>query len=305
MQELLDNLVKINLPLTHKGKVANYIPALARADIDNLGVCVIDMSGNSYASGDYRTLFTIQSISKTISFMLALLDTGEEKVFTKVGMEATGDRFNSIYKLETADVSKPLNPMINAGAIAVCSLIKGRNGEEKFERLLNLFKKITGNKELKVNEEVYRSEKETGNKNRAMAYLLKDMGILEENPEEILNVYFKQCSIEVSCVDIAKIGLLLANEGRLPFTGEEIASKRIARIIKTFMVTCGMYDASGEFAIEVGIPAKSGVGGGIMASVPHKMGIGAYGPSLDNKGNSVGAWGILEGLSAELNLSIF
>lgn len=305
MYEFLQRIVDKNKNLTSKGKVASYIPALAKANKSDLGICIKDMKSDMYVAGEYDRKFTIQSISKTVSLILALMDNGEDFVFQKVGMEPTGDAFNSIYKLEVADVAKPLNPMINAGAIEVCSLIKGNSCEEKFERLLNLFKKISGNDKLKVNEEVYLSEKKTGNRNIAMAYLLKDMGVLEGDVEETLDIYFKQCSIEVDCVDIANIGLFLANDGKIFKTGERITTSHIARIVKTFMVTCGMYDASGEFAIKVGIPAKSGVGGGIMAAVPHIMGIGIYGPALDEKGNSVGGYGVLKDLSNEFNLSIF
>lgn len=305
MQRLLDELVEKNRHLANKGRVADYIPALKKANPEDLGICIIDMKEKTYTSGDYKTKFTIQSISKTISLMLAIMDNGAEEVFKKVGMEPTGDAFNSMYKLETEGVSKPLNPMINAGAIAIASLIKGENSEEKFARLLNLFRKITCNEKLDLNEEVYISEKRTGHKNRAMAYLLKDMGVLKGDVEEVLDVYFKQCSIEVDCIDIANIGLFLANRGKILTTGEVVTTDHIARIVKTFMVTCGMYNSSGEFAIRVGIPAKSGVAGGIMASVPHRMGIGIYGPALDEKGNSVAGYGLIEDLSRKLNLSIF
>lgn len=305
MQELLEKLIIKNKKLNQLGKVASYIPALKKANIEDLGACIIDMSGNKYVAGDYNKKFTIQSISKTISLVLSIIDNGEDKVFEKVGMEPTGDAFNSIIKLETVIPSKPLNPMINAGAIVVTSLIKGESKEEKFHRLLNLFRKITGNDKLNINEEVYLSEKQTGDRNRAMAYLMRDIGILEGDIEEILDVYFKQCSIEVDCIDIAKIGLFLANKGKIQSTGEQIISEHIARIVKTFMVTCGMYNGSGEFAINVGVPAKSGVGGGIMASVPNKYGIGVFGPSLDDKGNSIGGYGFLKDFCRELDLSIF
>ncbi|RKD31548.1 glutaminase A [Thermohalobacter berrensis] len=305
MEELLQKLIIKNRELTQKGEVASYIPALAKANPQNLGICVTDLDGNIYKAGDYDKKFTLQSISKTISLMLALMDNGEEKVFERVGMEPTGDPFNSIVKLETIRPSKPLNPMINAGAIAVTSMIKGENADEKFERLLNLFRKITGNKELEIDSEIYLSEKKTGDRNRAMAYFMRDVGIIEGNVEEILDVYFRQCSIKVDCIDIAKIGLFLANKGVVPDTKEKITTEHIARVVKTFMVTCGMYNASGEFAIKVGIPAKSGVGGGILGVVPHKMGIGVYGPALDKKGNSIGGYGVLRDLSNELNLSIF
>ena len=305
MEKLLDKLVEENRVLTKNGKVANYIPALKEANPENLGVAIVDLDGTVFCSGECDKKFTIQSISKTISLMLALLDNGEDKVFEKVGKEPTGDAFDSIIKLETMVPSRPLNPMINAGAIVIASMINGKNAEEKFERLLNFARRITNNSKLDINQEVYLSEKNAGNRNRSMAYFMKDVGIIEGDVEEVLDVYFKQCSMEVDCIDIANIGLFLANEGINPKTDEQIVTQHIARIVKTFMVTCGMYNASGEFAIEVGVPAKSGVGGGIMAAVPYRMGIGVYGPSLDEKGNSIGGYSILRSLSQELNLSIF
>lgn len=305
MKDLLKGIIDKNIEVTEKGKVADYIPALAKANPRDLGACIIDMDGNIYTAGEYRKRFTIQSISKTIALMLAIMDNGEEEVFKKVGMEPTGDAFNSIYKLEVEEIAKPLNPMINAGAIAVTSLIKGRDSKEKIDRLLSLFRKISCNDNIVINEEVYLSEKETGNRNRAMGYLLKDMGIVDGNVEEALDVYFKQCSIEMDCIDIANMGLFLANDGTIPKTGEVVVDEHISRIIKTFMVTCGMYNSSGEFAIKVGIPAKSGVGGGILASVPHRMGIGIYGPALDKRGNSVAGLRVLQSLSKQLDLSIF
>jgi len=305
MQKLIESLIEKNRQLTNEGKLASYIPALRKANLNHLGACVIDKEGNMFTAGDYNHKFTIQSISKTVSLMLALMDNGQEKVFERVGMEPTGDAFNSIIKLETVIPSKPLNPMINAGAIVVTSLIKGSDKNEKFERLLNLFRKITGNENIDINYEVYMSEKMTGDRNRAMAYLMRDVGIIQGDIEDILDVYFKQCSIEVDCVDIAKIGLFLANGGKIPNSNEIITTEHIARIVKTFMVTCGMYNGSGEFAINVGIPAKSGVGGGIMASIPNKMGIGVFGPALDVRGNSIGGDGFLRDFCRELDLSIF
>ncbi|MTI67083.1 MAG: glutaminase A [Firmicutes bacterium] len=305
MNELLENLVKSNKKLTKKGEVASYIPALENANKDDLGICLADLDGNFYTAGDYNKKFTIQSISKTVTLMLAIMDNGEKEVFKKVGMEPTGDAFNSIIKLETTMPSKPLNPMINAGAIVISSLIKGKNKDDKFNRLLDFVRKITRNQNININKEVYLSEKRTGDRNRAMAYFMRDVGIIKGDVEDILDLYFKQCSLEVNCVDIANIGLFLANEGVVPETNEVLANKYITRLVKTFMITCGMYNGSGEFAINVGIPAKSGVGGGILASIPNNMGIGVYGPSLDEKGNSIGGYGILKELSEEKNLSIF
>lgn len=304
MNDLLRNLVINCQEKTKQGNVANYIPELDKAKKEALGICVCDIEGNEYCAGDCDEKFTIQSISKIITLMLAILDNGEEYVFSRVGMEPTGDPFNSIKKLETSSRKRPYNPLINAGAIAVSSMIKGKDAREKFERLLDFIRKITEDETLDVNYKIYCGESETGNRNRAMGYFLKDQGVIEGNVEDALDVYFKQCSIEATARNLARIGLFLARGGKTS-TGAQIITPRIATIVKTLMVTCGMYDSSGEFAVRVGIPSKSGVGGGIVSVVPGKMGIGVYGPSLDKKGNSVAGCAMLEVLSKELDLTIF
>ena len=305
MKSILKNTISSNKKYTSNGKVASYIPELKKANQDDLGICIIDKNNNMYCAGDYNKKFTIQSISNPIVLALALMDNEWEYVFSKVGMEPSGDPFNSIMKLETNDTKKPCNPMINAGAIATTALIKGKDLQEKEERMISFFRKLAKNDSLQINEDVYKSEKLTGDRNRAMGYLLKNDGFIEGDVEEVLDLYFKQCSIEIDTVDLARIGLLFANYGIDMETGERIISEDISRMVKTFMVTCGMYDASGEFALKVGIPAKSGVGGGIMASVPKRMGIGVFGPALDKKGNSIAGLKILEDLSKELELNIF
>ncbi len=304
MKDLLDKLVKKNIVETKLGTVASYIPELDKAKKDALGLYIIDVEGNEYCSGNWDTKFTIQSISKIVTLMLAILDNGEEYVFSKVGMEPTGDPFNSIKKLETSSRRKPYNPLINAGAIAIDSMIKGRDVRDKFQRILDFFRKISEDETLDVNYKIYCGESETGNRNRAMGYFLKGEGIIEGSVEDALDIYFKQCSIEVTAKTLARIALFLANNGKLS-TGETIITPRIATIVKTLMVTCGMYDSSGEFAVRAGIPSKSGVGGGILSVVPGRMGIGVYGPSLDKKGNSIAGMLLLEDLSSELNLTIF
>ena len=305
MNKILQDIIDDNRKYTEQGQVATYIPELKKANRDDLGICLIDMNNNIYKAGNCNKKFTIQSISKAIVLAMVLEDNDWSYVFSKVGMEPSGDPFNSIMKLETTDTKKPCNPMINAGAIVTTSLIKGKDVKEKEERMLNFFKKLSKNDNLKINYDVYESEKATGDRNRAMAYLLKNDGFIEGNVEEVLDLYFKQCSIEVDCVDLARMGVNLASYGVDIETGERLVDENISRIVKTFMVTCGMYDASGEFAIKVGIPSKSGVGGGIMSSVPTKMGIGISGPSLDTKGNSIAGLKILQKLSKEYNLSIF
>jgi glutaminase len=305
MKDLIEKAVAYGRAFTHEGRTATYIPELSKADPSLLGISIVSADGRAVTGGDFNSLFTVQSISKVVTLMLAVIDRGEEYVFSKVGMEATGDAFNSIIKLETAKPSKPLNPMINAGAIAIDSLILGEDPEQKFQRLIRFFRRLCGNESLWYNEEVYASERDTGYRNRALAHFMKDVGVLEGEVEEVLELYFRQCSIQVDCRDIAMLGAVLAFDGISPITGEALVPKKVARLVKTFMVTCGMYDGSGEFAIRVGIPAKSGVGGGIMAVVPGQMGIGVFSPALDARGNSIGGVKALEFLSEKMNLSIF
>jgi len=304
MEHFFNKLLEKNRKKCQFGDVANYIPGLDKADKNNLGFCIMKTDGTVQRIGDYDVKFTIQSVSKPLTLMLAILDNGVDHVFSKVGMEPTGDAFNSIKKLETCDTHKPFNPMINAGAIATTALVKGENAEDKFRRVLEFFRKVCENDTLDIDEEIYRGEKETGNKNRAMGYFMKGEGYIDENVEDALDVYFKQCSILVTAEDMARLALFLARGGVLS-SGERVVSEHVAKVAKALMVTCGMYDGSGEFALMVGVPSKSGVGGGICSVVPGRMGIGIYGPSLDEKGNSIGGYSLLKDLSKELSLSIF
>lgn len=303
--EELYQLVQESKVHTIEGMVADYIPALAKADLSSLSVAMAFPDGSCYSAGDVETKSTLQSISKVLALALALLDNGEEYVFQRVGMEPTGDPFNSIIKLETIAPHKPLNPMINAGALAVSSMIKGDSVEERLGRLIQLTELIIGEEGIGYNEEVAQSELETADLNRSMAYYLKQHSVIEEEVDTVIELYTKQCAIEMNCVDLAKVGLLLALDGKHPATGEMILPPRVASICKTFMVTCGMYNASGEFAIRVGVPAKSGVSGGIMASVPQRCGIGIFGPALDDRGNSVAGWDLMEKMTKKYDLSMF
>ncbi|PHS36298.1 MAG: glutaminase A [Alkaliphilus sp.] len=305
MKNKICELLEKNRQNTKNGSLPTYIPELIKTDPEILGIYISKLNGEEFGCGNYKHKFTMQSISKVITLMLALEDNGEKFVFSKVGMEPTGDSFNSMMKLEIVTPSKPFNPMINAGAIAVTSMIKGISSKEKWDRILDFLRKITCNPNLDINKSVYISEKSTGDKNRALAYFLKDVGIIVGDAEDQLNVYFMQCSIEVDCCDIARIASFIANNGIIPSSGEKLVSKKNAIIAKTFMLTCGMYDGSGEFAINAGIPAKSGVGGGIMAVVPNNLGIGVIGPALDIKGNSIAGVKLLSDISKEFDLSIF
>jgi glutaminase len=305
LEKILQQIIDDNKKYAEYGNVATYIPELRKANKNDLGICIVDMNNNIYEAGNCDKKFTIQSVSKPITLALAIMDSGKDKIFSKVGMEPSGDPFNSIMKLETSKPSIPYNPMINAGAIMITSMIKGKNNEDKLNRIMSFFKKLSGNENLSINEEVYMSEKLTGDRNRAMAYLLKGEGVLTENVDEVLDLYFKQCSIEITVRDLARMGVNLASHGVDILTGKRLIDEEVSKIVKTFMVTCGMYDASGEYAINVGIPSKSGVGGGIMGTVPNKMGIGVYGPSLDEKGNSMAGIKVMQGISQQMNLSIF
>lgn len=304
MENLLNKIIDNNRHLIKNGALADYIPALLQANPNHMGICIMDIDGNVYKAGDYNEKFTIQSISKVMSLMQALIDNGEDYVFKKIDYEPTEEPFNTLFKLDFPHTIKPSNPMINSGAIVTTSLIKGE-GEEKFNRLLDLIRRVAENPNISYNEEVYLSEKETGDKNRAMAYLMKSRGFIEGDVEDILDTYFKQCSIEVTTVDMAKIGLFIANRYRLSKEEKPICNAKIASILTAIMATCGMYNFSGEYAATVGIPSKSGVGGGILGTIPYKMGIGIFSPALDQYGNSIAGYGIMKDLSKELNLNIF
>lgn len=304
-QQQLNEWMDHVYPLTELGRIPDYIPALAKKDPKNISVAVYHLDGESVGAGNTEHTFTIQSISKVLTLALALMDQGEDYVFSKVGMEPTGDPFNSIAKLEEEDASKPLNPMINAGALAITNMIHGITPDEKVGRLLSLIHEMTNDKTIGYDEEVASSEFETSYLNRSLSFFMKQHGVIEGSIEELLDAYTKQCAIEVNGLQLARIGAVFANEGRDLDTGRQIIPKHLARICKTFMVTCGMYDASGSFAIRVGIPAKSGVSGAIMGSLKGYGGIAVYGPALDERGNSVVGMHLLEMLSSRLELSIF
>lgn len=304
MEELLERLVEMCRSYTAQGRVASYIPELAKSDPEDLGIYVIGSEGRHSWAGSCRKKFTLQSIVKPILLLQALLDNSVEEVQSRVGVEATGKPFDAINAGDQTLDSGNLNPMVNMGAIVMCSLIRGDSYEERFRRLLELTSKLAG-EELGVDEAVYRSEKSHGSKNRALAYLLKSYGLLEGDVEEVLDCYFRACSIQVDCRALAHIGAVLSNRGRLPLSNQPVFPAALARYVNAILMTCGMYDGSGEFAIRVGVPAKSGVAGGIMAVVPTRMGIGIYAPALDRKGNSLAGIQLLERLSQELYLSIF
>jgi glutaminase len=304
-KQVLMDLVNQSRSKCSEGKVADYIPMLARASGETLGIAIHRMGEHPIVAGDSSTVFTMQSISKVFTLVLALMDWGEESIFEKVGMEPTGDNFNSMVKLELVEPGRPFNPMINAGAIAITSLIKGSSSTHKFRRILAFIRKVAGDNSLVYDQEVFESEVATADRNRSLGYFLKHNHFLEGNVEAHLQVYFKHCSIAVNCKHLARMAMIMANDGIDPDNGKAIIPRRYVQIAKVFMISCGMYNASGEFAIQVGIPAKSGVSGGIMAIVPGKMGISVIGPALSAKGNSVAGVHLLQKLSEKWRLNMF
>lgn len=305
MKKILDDIIHDCKFYTNLGNLADYIPILANGNKKDLGLGIYNIDNTYIESGDTGKKFSIQSVSKIFSLICALNDIGLEKFLMKVDLEPSGDRFNSLIKLETVEKNKPLNPFINGGAITTISLIKGSCPLERFEKILDLIKKMTNNDTINYNEEIYLSEKETGHRNKAIAYFLKGANILEGDVDEILETYFKICSVEARVEDMAKAASVIANNGIAPWSGERLIKKEIVKIVRAVMCSCGLYDGSGNFAVNVGIPAKSGVGGLIIGIVPNKMGIATFGPALDNKGNSIGGIKVYEELSKRFNLSIF
>jgi glutaminase len=308
MFDLLKKLVEENKKYIKAGHVATYIPALAKVNENQLGVAIVDLREGKYKeyfAGDYNKEFAIESTSKVITLIMALMDHSPEYVFKKIGLEPSGFAFNSILNMEINNKSVPSNPFINAGAIVVNSLVKGKNSDERTERILDFTRELTNNPNIYVIEDIYISEKTTGDINRSLAYHMKGHRLIDGDVEDVLDSYFRQCSISVNAIDLARIGSVLANKGVCPWNSKQLIPMEICTIVKSIMVTCGLYDESGDFAVHIGIPAKSGVGGGILATVPNKMGIGIFGPALDSMGNSVAGVKILQQLSKELYLDIF
>lgn len=300
-QKHVDLALAFGRHFIREGHTADYIPELAKVNKSLAGICVMTKDGEVFSAGDVDESFTIQSISKIVNLGVALQTCGYERVFEKVKVEPSGDAFNSIIKLDT-DGHIPFNPMINSGAIVITSFLQPRF---TFEEMLEWTRKLCMDPTLTLDENVYHSELATGDRNRSIAYLLKSNGVITGNVEEILELYFKMCSIRVTAKSLAGLGLVIANDGVNPFTEERLLDKRVVTMLKTLMLTCGMYDGSGEFAAKVGLPAKSGVGGGILSFVNRKAGIGTFGPSLDPKGNSIVGMKMMEYLSQELHLHIF
>jgi len=301
MRTLLRELRDKYHPL-RDGKVADYIPELAKSSPDWFAITIVTKDGRKYSVGDDGQLFTIQSISKPFVFGLALEMHGRDHVLSKVGVEPTGEAFNAIVLDEVSN--RPFNPMVNSGAIATADLIDGKDYPERVGNLLGMFSRYCG-RTVYVDNGVFMSERSTGHRNRAIGHLMLNFGMMRERVEESLELYFQQCSILINCQDLAMMGATLANGGVNPVTGERAIDQRYVKDLLSIMLSCGMYDYAGEWAFRVGIPSKSGVGGGIVAVIPGVAGIGIFSPPLDVKGNSVRGIKVCSELSERFGLHAF
>ncbi len=286
----------------HGGALADYIPELAKVDPNSFGLAVATNKGKVYSIGDTETAFTIQSISKALNYCIALELIGREAVLEKVGVEPSGDRFNAI-EFDPRTL-RPYNPMVNAGAITIAAALCDQLGSEAYEYILDRFSQAAG-RQLELDNGVYRSELLTGHRNRAIGHLLLSAQAIEEPVDTALDLYFRQCSISVTARDLAVIGATFANLGQNPSTGKQVFDMTAVRNTLSVMFTCGMYDYSGNWAHDVGLPAKSGVGGGILGIVNRQLGIGTFSPRLDGNGNSVRGLASFKILSDEFGLHAF
>lgn len=301
LQELLEELHRRHLE-RRDGAVADYIPELARAEADGFAIALATPGGRIYTVGDSEARFTIQSISKPFVYGLALERLSEAHMRGKVGVEPSGEAFNAISLDPLSGL--PRNPMINAGAIATTAQIRRQAGAAAEAELLAFFSALAG-RPLEVDGAVYRSERDSGHRNRAIAHLLRNAGVIEEDPELGLDLYFRQCAIALSCRDLALMAATLACQGRHPISGERLLSRDTCTRLLALMGSCGMYDYAGEWLHDVGMPAKSGVAGGVLAVVPGRLGLAVWSPRLDRFGNSVRGVAVCEELSGRLGLHLY
>jgi glutaminase len=280
-----------------------YPAAMAGSERDTFGISLADLDGQLYGVGDHDKQFAVQSISKVFVYSLALADCGRDRVLEQVGVEPSGDAFNSIL-LDERD-RRPYNPMVNAGAIVAAGMVRGKDSSERIDRIVEVMRLFAGNDTLSVDQETFYREWGATDRNRAIAYLMRSNGMLTSDVDETLAVYLQQCSVKLTCDDLARMAATLANGGVHPVTGVRPLPTLRVRDVLSVMFTCGMYDYAGEWAFDVGVPAKSAVSGGILAAVPGKMGIGTFSPGLDPHGNSVRGVGVCREVSQRLGLHLF
>lgn len=304
MKRLLDDIIyKVDEEIL-KGETAAYIPELKEKNRDDFGLAVMDIEAKEEGSGMYLKEFTIQSISKSIVYLYVLESLGYEKIKKLIGLESSGEAFNSFKLKKIENGFMAYNPMVNTGAIIATSLVPGIALDEKYNGIIDFTKKLLGKPNLKIDYKVYISEKKTGVNNYKIGKMLKEKNLVKTDLEDTLDLYFKQCSLLVNAKDLAFFGAVLANNGVNPKTNKRLVKEKNIKYLKVAMLISGLYDYSGNFLLKTGLIAKSGVGGGIVAFSPNKLGIGSFGPSLDIYGNSEKGISALEKLSKSLDLSI-
>ena len=300
--EILQEIAQEVQPLLSQGQVAAYIPELAGISAAKFGMAVYTTGGDLYHVGDALEKFSIQSVSKLFSLTLAM-QLGGEEIWQRIGREPSGSAFNSLVQLEYEN-GIPRNPFINAGALVVIDIIMSHQPDAQ-KTILDFVRKLAGNSEINSDTAVADSEKRTTYRNAALAYFIKSFGNLHNDAQAVLDAYYFQCALEMSCVDLARAGLFLANGGELPWTGERLISTNQAKYINSLLLTCGTYDAVGDFAYRVGLPGKSGVGGGILAVMPGVFSVCVWSPSLNESGNSLAGTKALELFTTLTGISIF
>lgn len=301
-QEIIDRSFRITEQLKDRGQLATYIPELARVDPSMFGVHMITMDGKHYGLGDHQQKFSIQSIAKVLSLTLAYHLLGE-KIWKRLGVEPSGTKFDSLILLETFE-GIPRNPFVNSGALVICDILISELDDAPTE-FLNFVRDLSGLSTLRYSDHIADSEKATGYRNIAMCNFIKSFGNIDNEPEEVLDFYFDLCSLELNCEQVAKTFGYLANGGCKITDGKRVITKSQAKRLNALMLTCGFYDESGEFAFKVGLPGKSGVGGGIVAVYPNNYSIAVWSPGLNKKGNSYIGMKFLEELTTHSELSIF
>ncbi|MBY5921796.1 glutaminase B [Ferrimonas balearica] len=299
---LLESVLAEVQPLLGEGKVADYIPALAQVPSDKLGIAVCSAETGVIGAGDWHEPFSIQSITKVFALVQAMMLYSEEELWERVGKEPSGNPFNSLVQLEF-EKGVPRNPFINAGALVITDMLESRLSAPR-QRLLELMRDLSGNAHLISDKVVAASEYQHSARNAAIAYLMKSFGNFHNDVDEVLQTYFAHCAIRMSCADLAKAAFFLSNQG-VTLGGRRLVSERQTRQINALLATSGLYDGAGEFAYRVGMPGKSGVGGGIIAVVPGEMSVCVWSPALDESGNSCAGTAALELLAKRLGRSIF
>ncbi|WP_413771925.1 glutaminase B [Pluralibacter gergoviae] len=301
--QMLSEVLAEAASLIGQGRVADYIPALACVDGRKLGIAISTVDGQHFFAGDAAERFSIQSISKVLSLVVAMNHYEEHEIWRRVGKDPSGQPFNSLLQLEI-EQGKPRNPFINAGALVVCDMLQGRLSAPR-QRMLEIVRKLAAVDDIAYDSVVARSEMDHAARNAAIAWLMKSFGNFDHDVSTVLQNYFHYCALRMSCCELAQTFLFLANQGHQPGVSQPVVTPMQARQINALMATSGMYQNAGEFAWRVGLPAKSGVGGGIVAIVPHEMAIAVWCPELDEAGNSLAGIAALEALTRRLGRSVF